>query len=177
MTALRIVLIALVAASGCSGAEAQWKWRDQRGAVQYSDVAPPQGTPEKDILERPRGARSAPVAAAPAASAASASASVAAAGPVPRGIDPELEAKRRKAEIEKAEKEQKDAAARKAEEERVAVIRADNCKRATSALKSLDDGVRLSRTNDKGEREVLDDKARTEESARMRQVIAADCAK
>ena len=173
MSPFRILLVALIAASACPVAEAQWKWRDGRGAVQYSDVPPPQGTPEKDILERPRGSsRPAPVAAAP-ASAASASAG----GPVPAGIDPELEAKRRKAEIERVEKEGKEATARKAEEERVSLVRADNCKRATSALKSLDDGVRLSRTNEKGEREVLDDKARAEESARMRQVIAADCVK
>lgn len=176
MSPFRILLVALIAASACPVADAQWKWRDGRGAVQYSDVPPPQGTPDKDILERPRGssARIAPVAAAPASASA---ASATTGGPVPTGVDADLEAKRRKAEIERIEKENKAAAARKADEERVAMVRADNCKRATSALKSLEDGVRLSRTNEKGEREVLDDKARAEETARMRQVISADCVK
>jgi len=34
-------------------AQAQWKWRDAAGHVQYSDLPPPSGTPEKDILGRP----------------------------------------------------------------------------------------------------------------------------
>ncbi|MFG5410725.1 hypothetical protein ABXN37_24710 [Piscinibacter sakaiensis] len=40
----------------------------------------------------------------------------------------------------------------------------------------LDDGVRIARTNEKGEREILDDKARAAEQARLRAVVAADCA-
>ena len=31
-------------------AEAQWKWRDKGGHVQYSDLPPPAGTPDQDIL-------------------------------------------------------------------------------------------------------------------------------
>ena len=34
-------------------AEAQWKWRDKGGHVQYSDLPPPAGTPDQDILARP----------------------------------------------------------------------------------------------------------------------------
>ena len=43
--------------------------------------------------------------------------------------------------------------------------RAENCARARSHMSSLDSGMRLSRTNEKGEREILDDKARAEENA------------
>jgi hypothetical protein len=35
--------------------------------------------------------------------------------------------------------------------------------------------VRLTRTNAQGEREVLDDKARTEEMQRARMIIESDC--
>ena len=34
-------------------AEAQWKWRDAKGNLQFSDLPPPAGTPDKDILHRP----------------------------------------------------------------------------------------------------------------------------
>ncbi|MGZ5241119.1 MAG: DUF4124 domain-containing protein, partial [Caldimonas sp.] len=55
-------------------AEAQWKWRDKGGRVQYSDLPPPVGTPDQDILARPtvQQRRAAAAASAP-ASAASAS--------------------------------------------------------------------------------------------------------
>ena len=36
---------------------AQWKWRDAAGKVQYSDLPPPAGVAEKDILQRPPGQR------------------------------------------------------------------------------------------------------------------------
>jgi hypothetical protein len=54
-------------------------------------------------------------------------------------------------------------------------VRADNCKRAREHLASLDSGVRLARTNEKGEREILDDKARADEMQRTRQIMASEC--
>src|SRR5450755_1193541 len=76
-------------------AEAQWKWKDKGGHVQYSDLPPPPGTPDQDILTRPSGPRRA---AAPATAPASAASVVAAAsgGLAVRPADPELEAKRKK---------------------------------------------------------------------------------
>ncbi|MFX8195565.1 DUF4124 domain-containing protein, partial [Acinetobacter baumannii] len=47
---LLIVIVGLLLAAS---AQAQWKWRDAKGNVQYSDMPPPPGTPEKDILLRP----------------------------------------------------------------------------------------------------------------------------
>ncbi len=168
-----VVTLALLALGTMTAADAQWKWRDPKGVIQYSDIPPPQGTPDKDILDRPKAvqrrldAASAPAqgASAPAAQAASA----------PGGVDPELEARRRKAEIDRVEQANKDNAARRAEAERVAKLRAENCSRARGSLRALEDGQRLARTNDKGEREVLDDRMRAEETARVRAVIASDC--
>ena len=39
----------------------------------------------------------------------------------------------------------------------------------------MESGQRMARMNDKGEREILDDKQRAEESRRAREVIASDC--
>ena len=155
-----VVLSALIGAALAFPAAAQWKWRDKGGQIQYSDLPPPNGVADQDILQRPLAAQRRT--AAVAASAASAAASSA------RTVDPELDAKRRK-------DEQDQAAKKKAEEEHVAAVRADNCTRAKSYMRTLDEGIRIARTNDKGEREILDDKGRADEIQRTRQVIATDC--
>ncbi|HET7527631.1 MAG TPA: DUF4124 domain-containing protein [Burkholderiaceae bacterium] len=145
-------------------AAAQWKWKDARGQVVISDTPPPREIPERDVLSKPSAVmqRSAAAAAAPAASA-PATETVAKAK-----VDPELEARRKKAEAEQGERA-------KAEEAKIAAARADNCQRAKAHMSTLDSGVRLSRTNEKGEREILDDKQRADEIQRTRQIIASDC--
>jgi len=158
-----VVLSALLGATLALPAAAQWKWRDKNGQMQYSDLPPPQGVSEQDILQRPSAAqRRAAFAAAVQASAASAPV------PVAAKVEPELEAKRKKEQQDKAAKA-------KAEEERVAVAKADNCTRAKGYMRTLDQGVRISRTNDKGEREFLDDAQRAAEVKRTQDVIASDC--
>jgi len=154
-----VVLSALIGATLASPAMAQWKWRDKGGQVQYSDLPPPSGVAEQDILQRPSGGqRHMPPL--PAASAASAI--------TPRTVDPELEAKRKKAE-------QDESAKKKAQDDKVAASRAESCQRAKSYLRTLDDGIRITRTKPNGEREFLDDKQRAEEVQRTRGVIASDC--
>ncbi|HEX3140748.1 MAG TPA: DUF4124 domain-containing protein [Rhizobacter sp.] len=157
-----------------SPAFAQWKWKDKSGHVQYSDLPPPQSVSDADILQRPAGsaARKAP-AFAPNSSQA-AVAAMAASGTLPsasapaQGAEPELEAKRRKAAEEEAAK-------RHAEEEKQKLARADNCQRAKAQLRALDEGMRMARVNEKGEREILDDKGRAEESKRARDIVSSDC--
>jgi Domain of unknown function (DUF4124) len=147
-------------------AAAQWKWKDGRGQVVVSDTPPPREVPEANVLQRPDLMARRPAAQA----AASAPASAAAGGDVvaKAKVDPELEARKKR-----SEQEQTDRA--KAEEEKIALQRSENCKRARAHLSSLDSGMRLSRTNEAGEREILDDKQRAEEMARTRQVITSDC--
>ncbi|MFN3417462.1 MAG: DUF4124 domain-containing protein [Caldimonas sp.] len=142
-------------------ATAQWKWKDSAGKVQYSDRPPPASVPERDILQRPSNARSIappPVDTAPAAAPAA----------PPAGVDKDLEARRRQ------EEQDREAKAR-TEKERIAQVRADNCARARSYMQTLDSGVRIARTNAKGEREFLGDEARAAEAARTREIIAANC--
>jgi hypothetical protein len=143
-------------------AHAQWKWRDKNGQVQYSDLPPPAGVAEGDILQRPNvSQRRAPAPPLPGASAASAPLA-------PKGSDPELEAKKRKTEQEAASK-------KKAEDDKVAAAKADSCTRAKEQVRTIDSGVRISRTNEKGEREYLDDSARAAEAKRARDIVASDC--
>lgn len=149
---------------------AQWKWRDAAGKVQYSDLPPPAGVPEKDILLRPPGQRQPVVirpfgqeAAAPAAAPVPASQASA-----PSRADQERQAKAKQEQEQQARKQ-------KEEERRVAEQRAENCKRASSHLRMLEDGVRISRRNEAGETEYLDERQRAEETQRTRAVISSDC--
>ena len=143
-------------------AQAQWKWRGKDGQIQYSDLPPPAGVTDHDILQRPSPVVT-PRAPAPAASAASAAPLLPA-----KASDPELEARRKQAEQEAADR-------KKADEAKNAAIKADNCARARDSLRTLDSGSRLARVNAKGEREYLDDAARVQESQRARDLIASQC--
>lgn len=147
----------------------QWKWKDATGAVQYSDRPPPAGTPDKDILTRPAASRAALAATKPLTDAASAAAPASGASkPEVKAVESELEAKRKKAEDEKK-------AAQKAEEDKAAKNRADNCQRARGYQRTLNDGVRISRTNANGEREILDDKGRADEQRQVEEIIRNNC--
>lgn len=151
-------------------ASAQWQWVDAQGKKVFSDQPPPLDVPEKNILRRPHGSRTAaaaPAAPAEAAPSAPSSAQGAPAGK-PTGVDKELEEKTRKAE--EAEK-----AKRAAEEKKVAQAKADNCSRARQGKATMDSGMRVARVNDKGEREVMDDEARAAEQRRLQSIIDSDC--
>lgn len=159
------VLCTLVLALALPAAHAQWKWRDKTGQVNASDRPPPLDIPDKDIIARPAPeARRSPLLPAAAASAASAASPTA----KPPAGDPQLEARRRAAEQEQAAKN-------KAEEERNKAQRAENCRRARGHLAALEGGQRIARVNEKGEREVLDDRGIAEETRQARSVIASDC--
>jgi len=175
MTTVRAHLIfALLGLALCLPAAAQWKWRDADGKVQYSDRPPPAGVAEKDILQQPVSAtkRIQVISTVPLGGAASVPTD-AASRPNAKAeakADAELEARRRKAVQEQQAKT-------KADEQKNAAIKSDNCTQARSYLRTLEDGMRVSRTNEKGEREILDDKQRAAEIQRARGVVGSDCAK
>ena len=174
----RLLLTALLGLAVASPAQAQWKWRDSGGRIQYSDRPPPPGIADRDVLVRPApaavvsGAVRGALVSGPTASASAAVATAPAAAPTAASAaarsDPALEAKRR--EAERAE-----AARQKLETDKVAAAQAENCQRARTQLRTLDDGMRIARVNQNGEREYLDDSARAAETARARSVIASDC--
>jgi len=162
--------LALVAAAPGAHAATQWKWRDAEGRVQYSDRPPPSSVAEGDILDRPRGTKAR--AAATTAASASGADMAKASGPKPgvKATDPQLEAKKRKAEEDAAK-----AKAKADEDPKKVQARADTCQRARGYEKSLNEGMRISRTNAKGEREVLDDAGRASELTRTKEIIANSC--
>ena len=171
MKSARALFFALAMATSLTAA-AQYQWIDKNGSRVYSDVAPPADIPAKNILKQPRGSSlSAPVTEAPAQAApaaAAASAATPASGPATAGVDKALEEKKKQAEAAEAAK-------KKAEEQKLAQARAENCKRAREGKATLESGVRMARTNEKGEREVLDDTQRAAELKRINGIIQADC--
>lgn len=154
-------------------ASAQWQWTDKDGRKVFSDRAPPADVLEKNILKRPGMAGKTTVnagAPSPAVSpvAATSAAQNAASAPKLSGIDKELADKKKKTE-------EAQAAQRKAEQEKVVKAKVENCARAKQAKASFDSGVRVSRINEKGEREVLDDTARASEVKRIQSIMNSDC--
>ncbi len=160
----RAACVAALLLASSPWALTQWQWVDSTGRKVFSDTAPPSNIPEKNILQSPIAARPAPPAPAPA----DASAAQPAAAPQLPVRDEELEARKKQAE-------QAEEARRKAEEQRVAKARAESCERARKAKSVMESGTRLATTNAKGEREIMDDKARAAETRRMDDVIRADC--
>jgi type IV secretory pathway VirB10-like protein len=148
-------------------AQAQWKWRDKDGRITVSDLPPPREVPEKDILRKPNPPARAAAPAAAAAPTAATTPTAAASAP-PTALEREVQARKRAADEEKAAKA-------RAEEARNATRRAENCRQARNQLTALESGQRIARTNDKGEREVLDDQGRAQETQRAREVIASEC--
>lgn len=162
MKQIRIFLTAAICLIAM-GASAQWQWIDKDGRKVFSDRAPPGEIQEKNILKRP-GGRTPAVA----ASAEVPAPQLAASAPKLSGVDKDLEEKKKKTEEAELVK-------RKAEEEKVLKAKIENCARAKQAKANFDSGVRIARTNEKGEREVMDDAARASEVKRIHSVIEADC--
>jgi len=152
-------------------AQAIWKWRDRDGHLQVSDRAPPVDVPDKDILQRPGAARGVTVSASAPLDAGT-DALIPAPGASAPSTDRELEARKRKLLADQAAQKQ---AKESADKERTASVKAENCRRARNQLKTLESGVRISRPNEQGEREVLDDQGREQETQRARDLVNSNC--
>ncbi len=166
-----VVVLAVLLQAGLASplhAAPAWQWRDAQGNIQFSDRPPPPNVPDKDILKRPPGAK-APVRL---VSTEAASGPVA---PAPAASEPGLSAEERKARDAEAKRIKAEEAERKAVEASNAKIKAENCKASQAYLRDLQSGQRIARTNDKGEREFLDDQQRNAELAKARALVATDC--
>jgi hypothetical protein len=141
-------------------ASAHWEWIDKAGVKVFSDRAPPSDIPEKDVVRRPE---LAPLLALPASAPVGAGA-----GSVESGVDKALIEKKMKAE-------EAQAGQRKELDQKTRQVKADNCGRAKLAKTTYESGIRISRVNDKGEIEFLDDAARRAELKRIQGVIDSDC--
>ncbi len=161
-------LLCTVAIALPLSATAQWQWLDKGGRRVFSDQAPPMDVPDKNILKRPGGMS------VPAPSATPSSDTTATAAPAPVGT-PKVSSKDAALEKKKAQAEAAEADKRKAEDQRVAAVKTDNCARAKQALASLQSGIRIAQINAQGEREFMSDEARQAETQRVQGIASSDC--
>ena len=166
MRILRVISFAaaLLPALAC----AQWQWIDKDGRKVFSDRSPPPEIPAKSILKQP-GGKAAPLPPAEAQEPGAALtgpavvAKAAASAPKISGTDKTLEDKKKQVE-------QADLAKKKAEEEKVAQAKAENCEQAKRALQVVVSGVRIRIPNAKGELEYLTDAQRVSETKRLQDI-------
>lgn len=163
---MRVLVLALAALPMlCT---AQWRWVDQNGHTVFSDQPPPPDTPAAKIIKQPFRNRAAEPAPVPAAAASAPAVAAAASAPKLVGKDNQLQQKKKEAEAAEEAK-------KKAHEQEVARVQAENCARARQGKTTYESGIRIVRTNEKGEREFLDDDQRAAEVRRLDQVIATEC--
>ena len=142
----------------------------------FSDRAPPSDIPSKNILKQPGAATRGVDALANAAPARAASAPGQTGAETPPGLDtPKLSGVDKDLAERKKQADAATAAKIKADEERVAKAKADNCERARTNKTLMESGVRVSQNNAQGERVVLDDAARAAEIKRSQMVIDVSC--
>jgi hypothetical protein len=133
----------------------QYKWVDKDGKVRYGDVPPP-------------GVTATPLKAPPPGSASPAAPAAAAKKDGDKPLSPEAAFRKRQEEAEK-DREKQAKADQDAQEKRA------NCARAQDALRSLESGQRIARTDSKGDRYFLDDAQTAQETARARQSVQEWC--
>lgn len=170
----RTIILATAGGALMLPALAKWQWIDNNGRKVFSDQAPPANIPQKNILKEPGTNPVNPpqdVATGTPAPASMASAPVAKASMSKlSGKDAEIEAQIKQAKpLEEIRK--------RAEEEKTAYAKADNCERAKRGQAALKSGVRIAFANTKGEREFMDDNARSLESKRLQAITESECVK
>lgn len=168
---LAALALAFVAAAYVSGAAAQWAWKEDNGRVVYSDRPPPANIKSTQILRQPSAA--APASAPPASTPGAADAEKPAAAPAPASAPKSIA--EREMEFRKRQQERADGERKAQEEQQKAAAKAADCERSRGYLRSLEDGVRISRTDASGNREILDDAQRAAEIDRMRKMVQQLC--
>lgn len=166
----RLCLLMATAFSCASAQAGTWVWLDDSGRKIFSDLPPPSSVPDARILQQP--GRSLPSASALSPKAASAAPE-----------QPKANTGKAKGEVTadpaalKKEQEKKKAAEaeRQAQEEKNAQIRAENCRRAQTSMRTLESGIRMVSTDDNGNQVVLNDEMRAAEAQRLQAAIQANC--
>ena len=170
------VTVAIVLAGFISTpSEAQWAWKDGNGRLVYSDRPPPQDVKPANIVRQPTTqalANPAP-ASGPldeAGKPTDAKGADAKGAPNAPKTVAEREMEFRKRQQERAESDKK-----ANEEQAKNAAKTAECERARGYMKSLDDGIRITRTDASGNREFLDDSQRAAEVDRTRKIIQSAC--
>jgi Domain of unknown function (DUF4124) len=151
----RLIILLTFLFAGAASADV-YKWVDKDGKVHYSDAPPVTGEGKK-LKQKIKD----PGSSAPAANGT-------AAKPTTSVADQDLEFRKRKMEQEEAEKK------KKADKE-LAEQNKGHCNSLRGDLRAHNDGMRITKYNDKGERVFLDNAQRAESKAKLEEAIARDC--
>lgn len=171
------ITVAIVLAGFTSTpSEAQWAWKDGNGRLVYSDRPPPSDVKPASIVRQPN----APILASPApasrpvedAGMPSDAKNSDAKNPAPNAPKTIAE---RDMEFRKRQQERADSDKKAAEEQTKNAAKAADCERARGYMKSLEDGIRIQRTDASGNQEFLDDAQRAAEVDRTRKIIQSAC--
>ena len=144
-----------------------YKWKDKDGVMRYSDTPPPSNVKLEYIgnkkVTKPTGKE--PLSVATDAQPATVTAQP---SPMPPASAEETAARLRQktAEVEKNNKQEKEAQAK---------LKAENCKAAKANLASYEQGGRIYKMNEKGEREYLDDAGLKQGAEKARVDVAKNC--
>lgn len=166
-----IVLAGFIA----SPSEAQWAWKDANGRTVYSDRPPPPDIKAGSIVRQPNtqtlanpAPASGPIDDAGKPSDAKGSDTKAAPN-APKTIA------EREMEFRKRQQERADSDKKAAEEQTKNATKTAECDRARGYMKSLEEGIRIQKTDAAGNREFLDDAQRAAEVERTRKIIQSTC--
>jgi hypothetical protein len=141
--------LALVLSAATSHAEI-YKWKDKNGVVRYSDIPPPSNVPYQSIGKKTK--EPAPAPDAP-TDASIPDTSPAAASQQKTPEEPSM------VDADKQQKEEEAARQSAAAAEEEQKQKQDQCASAKAKLQSFQQGGRIFKMNEKGEREFLDDAA------------------
>lgn len=143
-------LIACMAIAFATTAAAQvFQWKDANGKTIFSDKPPPSDAKQKRTIV-------------PNAVKASAT-------------SPQKTLAEKDLEFRKRQKETQEQSAKHEEEQKTLAEKKERCDNMRRHAQALDSGVRIARTNDKGERYFLSDDQRQEELAKTRQSMESGC--
>ncbi|MFN0305076.1 MAG: DUF4124 domain-containing protein [Burkholderiales bacterium] len=155
---MRILILAATVLVSASVIAQPYRWVDANGRVQYSDHPPVGTTNAKTVKSKISTATGTP---------GSSDAASAKSAPLTPAEQEQGFRKRRVEEQEKAQKLAKD--------EEAAKEKRDACKSAQRSLAGMEAVGRVTRTNDAGEREFLNDAEIATEKERTRKIAASAC--
>lgn len=158
--------LALMVFTATANAEI-YKWKDKNGVVRYSDIPPPSNVPHQSLGKKtskePAATPEAPTAA-PAPDAAPVAAPQQKTPEEPPMVDADKQQKEEEAARQKA-------AAAEAEQKQ----KQELCANAKAKLQSLQQGGRIYKMNEKGEREFMDDSALAQGVADAQAEVDKNC--
>lgn len=167
--------VAIVAAVYASSAAAQWAWKEDNGRVVYSDRPPPANIKANQILRQPSVAAPAPAPSPQAVTPGGATGEGEKAAAAPAASSAPKSVAERDMEFRKRQQERADSERKAQEEQQKTAAKAADCERSRGYMRSLEDGMRISRTDASGNREILDDAQRAAEIERTRKMIQQLC--